>query len=210
MSVDIDGGGQYTELLLVRHGKSTWNAEGRLQGQADPPLSSVGEQQARAVSSVLSRRPIAAVYCSPLLRARATANAIAAVHGLDPHLDHRLSEINLGAWQAHRVAELRSDTAVQYRKWLADPRAIKPPHGETLDEALARAAPAVQEMVANHAGHTIVLVTHSIIGRAILSDLLGVGTRLWAHLSLKQGLVSTVRFREGVAVLERLNAKAKP
>lgn len=90
-----------TRVLLVRHGQSTWNAEGRWQGQADPPLSAVGERQAREAIAALRRLgSFDAVLTSPLRRARRTAELLAAGAGLPaPAPDERLMERAAGAWE---------------------------------------------------------------------------------------------------------------
>src|SRR5512132_523882 len=79
-----------TRLLLVHHGESTWNADGRWQGQADPPLSELGEQQ--AADAAVHVAPIDAVWSSNLARARRTAMIIAGARGVDVRVDPRLRE----------------------------------------------------------------------------------------------------------------------
>ena len=85
-----------TQLFLIRHGRSTWNAEGRIQGQADPPLDDVGGDQARQLGERLLANPPIALYTSPLRRARETAEIIGARLGLSPVVDERLQEYDVG------------------------------------------------------------------------------------------------------------------
>jgi broad specificity phosphatase PhoE len=193
-----------TRLFLVRHGESIWNAEQRVQGQADPPLSTLGLQQASALAGTLRTRPLAAVYCSPLARARQTAAQISAPHGLSPCVEDALRELSLGEWQGQARAALHTDTASLYRMWCAHPMTVRPPGGETLHEALTRVGPAVESVVAQHPGATVVLVMHSIVGRVLLCHLLGTGLELVPRLKLKTASISVVRLTDGKAVLERL------
>ncbi len=97
-----------TRLLLVRHGESTWNAEGRWQGQADPPLSPRGEAQARAAApAVAALSPFDGVHCSPLARARHTAELLAAAAGLTPPQGvPGLEERAAGPWTGLTHAEI--------------------------------------------------------------------------------------------------------
>src|SRR5215218_1994878 len=90
-------------LILVRHGESTWNAEERLQGQLDPPLSERGRDQSRALAGVLDGMPDDRVVCSDLGRARETAELL----GLRPaRLDARWREIDVGEWGGRTAAEI--------------------------------------------------------------------------------------------------------
>lgn len=97
-----------SDLLLVRHGQSTWNAEGRWQGQADPPLSEAGEAQAQAAGAAAGSLPaIAAAVCSPLRRARRTAELLAAGVGLPaPTAIDGLQERAAGPWTGLTHAEI--------------------------------------------------------------------------------------------------------
>jgi broad specificity phosphatase PhoE len=193
-----------TRLFLVRHGEGVWNAEQRLQGQGDPLLSAYGQYQACALAEVFSTRPLAAVYCSQLARARETALCIAAPHRLCPRVIAAAGEVNLGAWQGQSPADMSVGTRESYRAWLANPSAVQPPGGETLEEACSRVAPTADALVGEHRGATVVLVTHSIIGRVLLCHLLGAGLELVPRLKLKTASISVVRLHEGRAVLEGL------
>jgi alpha-ribazole phosphatase/probable phosphoglycerate mutase len=193
-----------TRLFLVRHGESIWNAEQRLQGQADPPLSALGTRQACDLAAALSERRFAAVYCSPLIRARDTADCIGVPHHLIPRLEEGLSEVKLGAWQGYRVSELGAEMRELYRAWRLDPATVRPPGGETLAEANARAAQAVATMTEQHRDATIALVTHSILGRVLLCHWLGVDLVVVPRLKLKTASISVIRLDEHGAVLERL------
>jgi broad specificity phosphatase PhoE len=197
-----------TQLLLVRHGESTWNSEGRIQGQADPPPSHTGELQAEALAQRLRRTALEAVVCSPALRAHHTARAIGNPHSIGPFDDARLLEVNLGTWQGRRVSDLSDEESAHYRAWEIDPISVSPPGGETLDSALARVAPAMECLLRDHAGGTIVVVTHSITGRVALSHLLGAGVTLAPRLLMKKGSITKLRLEHGHAVLERLSDTA--
>jgi 2,3-bisphosphoglycerate-dependent phosphoglycerate mutase len=97
-----------TTLLLIRHGGSTWNREGRVQGWLDPPLSERGVQQAALLSERLRAQHIDALYASPLRRARATAQAVADLKGLPLRVDDRLREHRLGGIQGLTPDEIAS------------------------------------------------------------------------------------------------------
>jgi len=94
-----------TTLLLVRHGETDWNAEGRLQGQTDRPLSDFGRQQARELAVELEGEELEAIYSSDLARARDTAEIVGERLGLPVRLDPDLREKDWGTWEGLTAAE---------------------------------------------------------------------------------------------------------
>lgn len=159
-----------TQLYLIRHARSTWNAQGRWQGQADPPLDELGERQAAALAEHLSGEPFAAVYTSPQTRARQTAEALARRQGLGVKVDDRLRERHVGAWAGLTEAEVRERFPDQWRPdWFIP----GPPGGEGQAVLIARTAAAWREILAAHPAETIALVSHGGSLNAGLADLLG-------------------------------------
>jgi glucosyl-3-phosphoglycerate phosphatase len=151
-------------LLLIRHGESTWNAEHRLQGQADPPLSPLGREQAAALLPFLDGLPARALS-SDLTRAVQTAEAIGLA---DAPTDPRWREIDIGDWAGHTLDELDpGDVAAWQRGELA------PPNAETFAELQARVARAVDEL----RGEDAVVVTHGGCVRAATAHLTGADPR---------------------------------
>lgn len=140
-------------LLVVRHGESTWNAGGRWQGQADPPLSALGERQARAAAGRLEA--IDAIWSSDLERARRTAEIVAEQFDLAVRLDRRLRERDAGDW----TGLTRSEIERQFPGALAEARS---PSGFEADEhVVARGLDAVGAIAANlPAGGSALVVTH--------------------------------------------------
>ena len=88
-----------TTLLLARHGETDWNRELRIQGSSDIELNELGRQQAQFLAQELTDVDLDAIYSSDLSRARATAAAVAATHGLEVTLDPRLRERSFGSWE---------------------------------------------------------------------------------------------------------------
>jgi probable phosphoglycerate mutase len=154
-----------TALFLVRHGQSTWNAESRWQGQADPPLTALGEQQARAAAERLATAdPFDAIWASDLVRARRTAELVADHLGLVVQLDERLRERDAGEW----TGLTRPEIEARYPGALA---ARQSPPGFELDEPLlARVVPALRAIAAGDGGRVLV-VTHGGIVRTVERDL---------------------------------------
>ena len=97
-------------LHLLRHGQSTWNVEGRLQGQTlHVPLTDLGREQAAAAADLLASRAVAGVWCSDQLRAIETARVVAGRHGLTPHQTPLLREQSLGRLEGCLASELQAE-----------------------------------------------------------------------------------------------------
>jgi probable phosphoglycerate mutase len=141
-------------LILVRHGESTWNAEHRLQGQLDPPLSEAGRAQTAELRPLVERLAIAPdrVITSDLSRARETADLL----GLEPAIiDPRWREIDVGEWGGKTAAEVDAESD-ELTNWRGGPRTAS--GGETWEEFTARISDAVDELVA--AGGAWLVVCH--------------------------------------------------
>jgi broad specificity phosphatase PhoE len=163
-----------TRLVLVRHGETEWNREGRYQGSADVPLNAVGLRQATALAAQLLSEPIAAVFSSTLQRACLTALPIARAHGLRVLQDPRLNEINQGQWEGLRPADIVRQWAELHDRWEREPLAVRLPDGETLEEVQTRVLQAMQEIAPPWAGHTVCIVAHKVSLAVIKSHALGI------------------------------------
>jgi probable phosphoglycerate mutase len=153
-----------SRLLLVRHGQSTWNAEGRWQGRSDPPLSELGERQAADVLVVLQARSangmrVDRIWASPLVRARRTAEIVGAGLGLEVAIDERLQEVDAGEWTGLTRAEIE-------QRWPGYLEAqSRPPGFEDREHLAARALAALGEIGAAEPDRTVLVVTHGgVIG----------------------------------------------
>jgi broad specificity phosphatase PhoE len=166
-------------LVLVRHGETLDNRAGRLLGRSDPPLTSLGRVQARAVAAVLEPERPVAVYTSPLGRAVQTATMIGAACGAEAVVDPRLIEIDYGAWENRPLQEVPRDAAAV----ASDPSATFP-EGESLVDVGRRVVPLFEELLGRD--ELVVAVTHVTPVKAAVAWALGVGDEIaWRmHLSL--------------------------
>jgi broad specificity phosphatase PhoE len=147
-----------TTLLLVRHGETDWNAEGRLQGHTDRPLNDYGREQAKALAVELADQGVAAVYASDLARARETAEIVGERLGLPVVVDPDLREKNWGTWEG-----LTSDERLRVEL-----------EGESTAEHRERTVRAVERIVGRHPGQRVVIVTHGGSLRRIQAAVSGV------------------------------------
>jgi broad specificity phosphatase PhoE len=165
--------GTPVRILLARHGETEFNVQGRWQGQADSPLTTRGQAQARELGRALAIDPIGAVYSSDLGRAAQTAAVVAAPHGLTVITDPRLREIAVGAWTGLNRAEIEALTPGLVQRWSTEPSTMQLPGGETLTVAQARVLAFFAARMPAHADETIVVITHGAIGQTILAAALG-------------------------------------
>lgn len=150
-----------TRICLVRHGETAWNAERRLQGHIDIPLNDIGLAQARATAASLTNQSFEAAYASDLLRARQTADAIAARCTLQPAIDARLRERHYGVFQALTYDEARARFPEDYQHFESrDPEFVFPGGGESLRQFAARIHEALHDIATRHKGGTVLVVTH--------------------------------------------------
>jgi probable phosphoglycerate mutase len=149
-----------TRLILLRHGETAWNAEHRMQGQLDVPLSATGVWQAEQLTQALADEPIDAVYASDLVRARLTALPLAERLGLVAQRHIGLRERHFGIFQGHTVDEVAVRWPAHFAGWRAREEQWRIPDGESGREFIDRVLAALQEIVARHAGARIAVVAH--------------------------------------------------
>lgn len=163
-------------LLLARHGQTAWNASRRFQGSTDVRLSERGRAQAAALGRRLSGRRLAAVYVSPLRRARETARIVLETRGstLPVVSVDELRELSLGQWEGRTVDEIKGHEGDPYLAWLRAPHDCLPPGGEPLDRVAARVRQGLDRIAAAHAEEDEVLVVaHGGVISVYACDLLG-------------------------------------
>ncbi len=167
-------------LLLIRHAESSWNASGRWQGHADPPLTARGRAQASALAREIAREPIDVLVSSDLRRAAQTAAILAAARGLEAELNPRLRELDLGDWEGLTREQIECGAGDALRRFEAGDPEVRPGGGENLRELDRRARSAVGEIVDAHPGRRLALVTHLGVIRALLGEFTGSARELRA------------------------------
>ena len=196
-------------LLLVRHGESEWNAAGRLQGQADPPLSKLGRRQAMHVAARLVDEGVEAVVSSDLERAHDTAAAFARSVGLKIVDRRDLREVDLGSWTGVSREELERENPELWRRWRIE--GIEGwEGGETYAAAMVRVGAAIQSLAAEYGGRTVVAVTHGGCIRLATCHLLGLpAAELGRIMSIGNASITEFLVEEdGTGRIVRLNDTA--
>jgi ribonuclease H / adenosylcobalamin/alpha-ribazole phosphatase len=198
-------GTEPTTLLLVRHASTEWTASRRVCGgdDAGPALSDEGVEEARRLAKALAAGELAAlvpepvaVVSSPQLRARQTADVLAAgLPGMpDPAVteDDAWGELRFGAWHGLTYAEVRAGWADEFRAWAGSTTAT-PPGGESLDALAARVAAATGELAVRHPGAAVLVVSHVGPVRAAVAGALGDAAGAYWRLRVSPASLSVVR-----------------
>ena len=181
------------KLLLARHAESAWNAERRFQGRTDVGLSDMGREQAAALARALAGGRVGAIYSSPLVRARETAEIVARERGLTVTLVDELRELSLGAWEGRTVDDVLATEADAYRLWRERPYDCPPPDGEHIEDVARRVLPVMELIVSSHAdGQEALVVSHGGVISIFLCHLLGLSPNALWQLAIGNASLSVV------------------
>jgi alpha-ribazole phosphatase len=194
-----------TRLLLVRHGETLWNHEGRLQGQTDVELSPFGREQAMRLRDRLTIEHLATAYSSDLRRCWDTASI--ALDGRDVPLqaEPALREIHLGAWQGRTWEELRREDPAQRAYVEADTAHRAPPGGETRGDVQRRIVASVLGIAARHTEATVLVVSHGGALRALLCWALAADLLASRRIELDNCGLSILHLRRDAPLLQLWN-----
>ncbi len=194
-----------TMMFLVRHGRSIWNAAGRIQGQIDIELDELGLQQAQRIANRLEGERIAAIYSSPLRRAATTADAIAARLNLPVQADARLMEYDFGVISGMTWAEVKETHPDLANRWLEDPWAVPLAGSEGRVNFAARVLSAMQDINAQHPDEQVAIVAHGGTFGVYLSAMLGLDLNRRHPFHFGNTALSQVEMRAGVFHIHGLN-----
>ncbi len=198
-----------TRIILVRHGETTWNVEGRYQGQEDTPLSERGLEQGRLLAQGLKNIPIDRAFSSPLKRSFQTCQFCAELHGLDVTADARLSEINHGSWEGRLAADIEAAYPETFARWHTTPHLVQMPDGgENLEDVRCRVRAAFDDYVAQYPDETLLVAAHDAVNKAIICDLMGIGMEHFWQIKQDNTCVNVLEYQDGVWRIVTLNNTA--
>jgi probable phosphoglycerate mutase len=186
-----------TRIFMVRHGATVLTDEDRFAGVTDVELSEEGREQARRLAERLSHAKITAIYASPLGRTVETARILAAPHDLEVQTRDGFREISHGHWEGMKRRDVEEKFPDEIAEWEKDPYTFAPPGGESGLAVTARALPALIDLVRDHPGEKILVVSHKATIRLLLSSLLGFDPRRYRdNLDQKPAALNIVDFRD--------------
>jgi broad specificity phosphatase PhoE len=160
-------------IHLARHGQTAYNHEGRFQGHLPVPLDAKGREQAAALAEAATRIEVATLWCSPLARARETADIVAARIGLEPHEDARFAETDTGDWTDRSFADVKAEDPAGFARFERSDPTFRYPGGESFAEQSARVMAALADLRAHRGVLPALVVCHRGVIRLALAALLG-------------------------------------
>ncbi len=194
-----------TSIYLVRHGQTAWNKEEIFRGRTDVPLDETGQKQAALAGQYFREMEIHAIYSSPLARARETAQAIARILNLKVEPLEAMIDMSFGKWEGHAHQEIRKIDSETYRQWVESPHLAKLPGGESLDDVSTRSMAALEELVRDHAGKNLVLVSHRVICKVLICGILGLDNSHFWQISQDATAINLIQYRNGKYILSLMN-----
>ncbi len=160
-------------LHLIRHGDTEASADGIFCGDLDLPLTGSGLQQAEELADVTTKLALSALYVSPRLRARQTAEPTARVTRLGMQIEDGLREIAYGTWEGRKESEIKAREPEAYATWISEPAIHSPPGGESGYAIAARALPVIERIRAKNPSGNVLIVSHKATIRVVVCALLG-------------------------------------
>jgi len=191
------------ELILIRHGETIWNKEGRIQGYRDIDLSDTGLQQARQLALSLKDHPVHSIHTSPLIRARKTAQFINKYQNVPIYLDSNLMEMDHGDFEGLFFKELMAREKDFIRRWLSDPALVKMPHGESFIELQSRAWKVIEGLIAKP--DNVLVVSHNFTIASILCKIKNISLSEFRSVCVDTASKTVIRFQNGSASIELFN-----
>lgn len=183
------------ELIAVRHGETDFNAERRMQGHLDVPLSETGRAQARAAAARLADEPIDKIYSSDLQRALETARIIHEGREIELVTDLRLREFHMGTFQGMTLSEAREKHGDAWERFFIHDADFALPGGQSRNQKQVEIASFMEEVVRSQAGGRMLVVTHGGILIAMLRHVLGIPASHYFRVSIENTGIQRFRYK---------------
>ncbi len=201
-----------THLYLVRHGATVWHAENRYAGTTDVALDPGGYAQAERLAIWASEARLAAIWCSPLNRARETAAPSARAAGLEPRIDERLREIDFGQIEGKTMAEAEQLFPEEIRRFKADPATYPMPGGEDPHQVARRAESALRDIASAYPQGRVLVVAHNTLIRLTLCSLFSIPLARYRTVfpTVRNAALTEIGLADENAALLQYNSPLEP
>ncbi len=197
------------ELYFIRHGQTEWNAIRRMQGQWNSDLNDTGRAQADVNGRMLATLDIETMFASPLDRTRQTAEIINRHLNVDVTFDERIMEWDCGDWSGNLYAEVKERWPEQWAALQADRFHYRGPNCENYPDMIARSTPFLDGL-RDHEASRIAIVSHGMIGRVMVSVLLGHDEQTMLSYTQDNDVVFRVTLEGDAAQVDRFQGGSGP
>jgi len=194
-----------TRVLLVRHGQTNTNKQGRFCGHSETDLTELGQEQARALGRRLADTEIHACYTSDFSRAIETARLALGERALVSKADPELRELHYGEWELERGTAVKKKWPEQHALMSAEDPSWRPPGGETVGEVRERTGRAFERIVAAHARKTVLIVAHGTAINCMVSQVLRMPESHVFRFDVGNCALTEIEVRGGKPYIIRLN-----
>jgi broad specificity phosphatase PhoE len=194
-----------TAIYLVRHGQTAWNKEEIFRGRTDVPLDETGLRQAELAAEYFKGMEIHAIYSSPLSRAFETAQKIAQSHNIKVQPLQGILDMSFGRWEGQSHLDIQKNDKEIYRQWREEPHLVRLPSGESLDDVRVRAMAALEEVIRNHPGKTLILVSHRVVNKVLICVILGLDNSHFWQITQDTTAINLIRYKGGKYILSLMN-----
>jgi broad specificity phosphatase PhoE len=191
------------ELILIRHGETIWNKDGRVQGLSDIELSDVGLNQAHKLALSIQDINIKAIYSSPMKRAYQTAQIINEIHNAPIYLEPGLMEMDQGDFEGLTFKEIKACEKDFLQQWIQDAAAVTMPNGESLAGLQKRAWSVVANIIDKN--ENALIVSHNFTIAAILCKISGISLSQFRKVCVGTASKTMVSLQNGSASIDVLN-----
>jgi broad specificity phosphatase PhoE len=197
------------EIVLLRHGATDWNLQGRCQGSSDRRLNEAGLRQAEQIAIQLSNETIHAIYSSSLERARQTAQVVSRPHNLSVMIDDGVRELDHGELEGLTFNEIKEKFSEFLARWRTAPAELQVPGGERLADVADRAWHALTRIAQRHAAdNTVVVVSHNFPILGIICRLTGTDLNNYRSFHLDPcGITRITQHRNDLWEVTHVNSK---
>jgi phosphoserine phosphatase len=197
------------QIVLLRHGATDWNLQGRCQGSSDRRLTEVGLRQAEQISTQLSNETIHAVYSSSLERARQTAQLVSRPHNLPVMIEDDVRELDHGELEGLTFNEIKEKYSEFLTVWRTAPAEIRVPGGERLADVAQRAWDALTRIAERHQEeHTVVVVSHNFPILGVVCRVTGIDLNNYRSFHLDPcGITRITQHRKSLWEVTHVNSK---
>jgi broad specificity phosphatase PhoE len=196
-------------IYIARHGETTWNAEGRIQGWSDPELSPLGYSQSLALLEHLKDRPLRAIYSSDLQRSYLTAQPIAKHLGLPILRQDELKEIGFGILEGKNLFQFDEELKNQWNRFKDDRFSYRIPGAENYADVANRLKPFMERILQQHEGEEILIVGHRVVNRLLIGMFLGFSLEKTLKIEQTNDCLYLIERNEKIRVFHYLDGEVR-